>query len=292
MDTLFAEGSMQRRRFLQLGALGLAAAGMGVTALAEDNAFRPRQEEAGKIPGLQLYTLRSLMKKNVAGTLAAVAEIGYREVEFSDYFGLKPTEVRRMLDAEGLSAPAVHVPLQILETQLEQALEAAHRIGHRYLVLPWLEERQRGTENFKRLAERCNEWGEKCRAAGLRFAYHNHDFEFSADGGFVPYDWLLENTDPDLVSFEMDLFWIAKANREPEGYFKKYPGRFPLWHLKDMDANGNMVDVGAGVIDFKKIILGADMAGFEFGFVEHDQPDDPLRTASTGLVAVRSWERG
>jgi sugar phosphate isomerase/epimerase len=244
------------------------------------------------VQGVQLYTLRSLMEQDVAQTLAAVAKIGYRQVEFAGYFAQQPSALRKMLEAEGLSAPAAHLPLQTFAQQLDASIEAARELGHKYLVLPWLAPDQRSADDYRRLADQCNHWGEKCRDAGIRFAYHNHEFEFEANADFVPYHWLLEKTEPSLVSFEMDLFWFRKAGRDPLEYFKQYPGRFPLWHIKDMDAAGNMVDVGAGVIDFEKILARSEGAGLEYGFVEHDQPQDPLQTVTASLGAARAWGRG
>lgn len=279
---------MQRREFLQLSALGLAVAGLGPAVASASK----KPGTGGKVQGVQLYTLRSLMERSVADTLALVAATGYRQVEFAGHFGHQPAELRRMLDGEGLVSPASHAPVQSLEENLAETLDAAAELGNRYLVLPWLDESQRNPDSYRRLTEQFNHWGEECHKAGIRFAYHNHEFEFESFDGFVPYHWMLDNTDPGLVSFEMDLFWMRKAGRDPLKYFKKHGGRFPLWHVKDMDTSGNMVDVGKGTIDFQEIIANADSAGYEYGFIEHDQPEDPAASIQASYLAVNSWHRG
>lgn len=286
--------SINRREFLTMTAATLA-----VSACGRPLATGASEGEAGKgisdaptVRGVQLYTVRSLMQQSVPATLQALAKIGYQQVEFAGYFGERPAQLRKILAGEELAAPAAHLQLSQLREEFPQHLEAAVEVGHRYLVLPWIDESERSEDGYRRLADDLNRWGEACRDAGLVMAYHNHEFEFAPSGDFLPYHWLLENTDPALVSFEMDLFWVRKAQRDPLAYFRKYPGRFPLWHVKDMDAVGNMVDVGAGVIDFPRILAAAEQSGYRFGFVEHDQPKDPLGSVTASLGAARAWGRG
>ncbi len=228
--------------------------------------------------GVQLYTIRDLVRDDMAAALSAVADIGYSEVEFAGYFDHDPVEIRSWLDGAGLTAPAAHVfPLEV--DHLEPVLESASVLGHRYLVVPWIPSEQRETlDGYRRVAERFNTVALAVREAGLQFAYHNHHFEFEPIDGQVPFDVLLEETDPDLVQIELDLFWIIHGGGDPYDYFARYPGRYPLVHVKDRLADGAMVDVGDGAIDFAAIFSRSEQAGIRHYFVEHDRPDDPLES--------------
>lgn len=273
---------LSRRRLL-----GLSAAGLGL--LAANPATLWAKSESSANVGVQLYTLRDMMAKSVPETLKLVAGIGYKEVEFAGFFDQKPADLRKILDGEGLSAPSGHVPLKTLQDDFESALEAALILDHKYVVVPYLDEKQRGDsiDVYKKLAAQFNIWGEKCQKAGLRLAYHNHDFEFAAVDDQIPYDILLAETDPKHVWMELDLFWTVKAQQDPLKIFQAHPGRFPLWHLKDMDSDGKFADIGDGVIDFRKIYTGAAVAGLEHGFVEHDAPVDAARTIRRGYAAMK-----
>lgn len=282
---------MDRRSFVKVAA-GAAVGGMfgldrQAAALASE---APTGRALDKI-GVQLYTVRTLLQEDFAGTLRAVAGIGYEEVEFAGYFDHQPQEVRSLLEQVGLEAPAAHLPLASFRDDLAGTLELARAVGHRYLVLPWLEPEDRvSIARYRELAAFFNEVGAACREAGLTFGYHNHDFELQAIDGRVPLDVLLEETDPELVEFELDLFWITKGGADPLHYFERYPGRFTLCHVKDMTADERMVDVGAGRIDFAAIFGRAEQAGLEHFFVEHDQPADPLasiRASHDYLQALR-----
>lgn len=279
--------TISRRKFVKIAAsgigLGLAASTLPTGAWAH----------SGRPAGVQLYTLRNLMIESVAKTLQLVSGIGFREVELAGLFGESPENFRRILDGEGLTAPSSHIPLETLEDNFDAVLESASTLGHKHIVLPWLQEDRRKTlDDYKRLAQRMNLWGEACRKAGLRFSYHNHAFEFDTLNNEIPYDILLSGTDPDYVLFEMDLYWIAKAKRDPTHYFKSHPGRFPLWHIKDMDHKGDITDVGKGVIDFPKIFSAAKLAGLEHGFIEHDSTLQPETTLRTGYETVKRIQQG
>lgn len=242
--------------------------------------------------GLQLYTVRSLMARDVERTLDQVASIGYREVEFAGYFEQPPARLREILDAGGLAAPSAHVGLDALEGDgWSRALEAARILGHRYLVFPWIPpEARRSLDDYRRLAGRLEDAGGRAREAGLQLAYHNHDFEFERLDGAVPFD-ILAGTDPDLVQFQLDLYWIRKAGGDALAYFRRHPGRFPSVHVKDMAADGAMVDVGAGVIDWPALFAHADTAVIRHYFVEHDQPADPLASIRNSFIHLRGLER-
>lgn len=270
---------IDRRNFLKLS----AGAALGGAWVLERGVARAAAGGRGldRI-GLQLYTVRGLMAEDLVGTLESVAAVGYDEVEFAGYFDHAPSEVREHLERLDLAAPAAHLPKQAFAERLDEILEAATAIGHRYLILPWLAPEERQTlEQYAQLAAFANRVGATCREAGLAFGYHNHDFELQPIGGKVPLDLLLEETDPELVTFEIDLFWVAEGGGDPLDYFERYPGRFRLCHVKDRTSDGTMVDVGAGTIDFASIFAAAETAGLEHYFVEHDEPADPIASVTT-----------
>ena len=227
--------------------------------------------------GVQLYSVRDLMKSDFEGTLTKVAAIGYREVEFAGLFDHKPQDVRAILDKNGLSAPSSHVDYKKLGSDWTKTLDEAHTLGQSFIVCPWVDEDLRKTvDSWKQVGETFNRAAEESKKAGIQFAYHNHDWEFQKLGNKFLYDLLLKETDPHLVQMELDLFWITKAGQDPLTYFNRYPGRFPLVHVKDMKKNGEMTEVGNGAIDFKRIFAQSDKAGIQHYFVEHDDPKSPL----------------
>jgi len=242
-----------------------------------------RQEAFGakvKRIGLQLYTVRDQMQKDFEGTLARVAQTGYDEVEFAGYFSKTPQEVKQILKKNGLKTPSSHIGLELFEKELPKTIETAKILGQKYLVCPFLAENQRKTiDDYKKLADLFNKVGADCKKAGLRFAYHNHAFEFESKDGQMPYDVLLQSTDPKLVKMELDLYWLVKANQDPVAYFNKYPGRFELVHVKDMDKTPkqDFAAVGTGSMDFKTIFQASKKGGIKHYIVEQDRtPGDPF----------------
>lgn len=235
--------------------------------------------------GVQLYTVRALMERDAAGTLERLAEAGYRNVETAGLHGHTPAAFARMLETAGLRTPSGHYGLDVLRgEERARTIVAAQALGQRYVVVPWLGEDERTSlDDYRRLADELNDLGSAAAEAGLQLAYHNHDFEFEPMDGQVPYDVLLESTDPELVRFELDLYWIVEGGYEPRAYFAAYPGRFPLWHLKDRTASGAMADVGAGTFDFEALLAHADQAGLDYAFVEHDDPAEPLASAQNSI---------
>jgi sugar phosphate isomerase/epimerase len=259
-----------RREFLAtLAALGSAAAG------GHGAAFGERLNPIG----VQLYTVRALLERSFEGTLAGLAAIGFREVEFAGYHGRTPQAVRAALDRAGLVAPSAHVPIESVRDELPRVLDAATVMGHRHVVVASLPEQQRrALDGYRAAADLFNHVGQQALTAGVRFAYHNHAFEFTRLEGGIPYDALLERCDPRYVAFEMDLYWITKGGRDPLTYFARWPGRFPLVHVKDSAGppEHRMVDVGEGTIPWKVIFAHREQAGIRHYFVEHDEPADPL----------------
>jgi sugar phosphate isomerase/epimerase len=261
----------------------MLASAAGGAAFVRRGVLRP----PGIAPGIQLYTVRSLMAKDVAGTLDALARIGYKEVEFAGLHGASPSAVRAMLDHLGLSSPASHVGLDELREDAAAVFAQSRALGNRYVVVPWIDAAERRTiAGYEAVAAALNRFGAVARDAGLRLGYHNHDFELQPIGGRVPYDVLLERTDPELVDMELDLFWLAKGGGDPIAYFRRHPGRFVMVHVKDMAPDGAMVEVGRGTLDFARVFAAAEQAGLRHAFVEHDSPADPMASARESHSAL------
>lgn len=273
---------IDRRAFVKT--LGAGTAGVALGCAPHGLMGGAKSRKIDRV-GIQLYTVRNDMERDFEGTLASIAGIGYKEVEFAGYFGRPPAAVRAVLDRLGLSAPSAHGPLAMLSNDWDKTVEIAKVMGHEYLVVAYLAERDRRTlDDYRKLGDRFNSAGEVARKAGVRLGYHNHDFEFAKLEGKRPYDVLLERTDPALVAMELDLFWITKGGQSPLEYFERNPGRFELVHVKDMGSapEQRMVDVGRGEIDWARIFAKRDKAGIRHFFVEHDDPKpSPLASAKT-----------
>ena len=288
---------MNRRTFL--GTVSAA------TLLARHFSWAAGEHKIEKI-GVQLYTVRDAMQKDFEGTLSRVAAIGYKEVEFAGYFGHSPKDVRSLLDRDGISSPSMHIDYKFLGEGWPKEIEGAKIIGQSYIICPWIpEEIRKQPDGWKRAAETFNRAGEASKKAGVQFGYHNHWFEFYSVNGQRPYDLLLKECDPDLVKMEMDLCWIVVGGGDPLDYFNRYPGRFPLVHVKDVKEipKGNqsggqdfgssmpgMTEVGSGIIDWKKIFAQSDKAGIKHYIVEHDHPKAPfdsIRTSFNYLEQLR-----
>jgi sugar phosphate isomerase/epimerase len=287
---------MDRRRFLGAAGAALAAAALPAAAAfpapGEARAAAPgralRGTEHIERVGVQLYTIRGEMERDFAGSLAHVARIGYREVEFAGYFGHTPAQVHELLEANGLTAPGAHVALERLRTELGTVIEEAKVVGHDYIVCPALPEKERDPDGYAHLVEALHGAGKAARPAGVGIAYHNHNFDFAPfPDGSRPYDYLLAHLDPHLVRLELDLFWAFKGGADPLDLFRRAPGRFPMVHVKDMDAAGGMTDVGKGTIDWARIFGEHRRAGIQHYFVEHDEPADPWATVTASYEYLR-----
>jgi sugar phosphate isomerase/epimerase len=239
--------------------------------------------------GLQLYTVRDLMAEDVAATLALVAEVGYREVEFAGYFDVPPAGMRRLIADAGLRAPSAHIGYGDFAASVNDVIEHAVAVGHQFVIVPAVPGDERATlDDWRRHSENFNRWGETCASAGLRFGYHNHTFEFDLIEGTIPYDLLLAETDPATVEMELDLAWARGGNADALAYFDAWPGRFPLCHIKDLDENGEEVDIGEGGVPFDKILEQAREAGLLHGFVERDHPGDPRESIRRNYDAIHA----
>jgi sugar phosphate isomerase/epimerase len=246
--------------------------------------------------GVQLYTVRDAMKQDFSGTIAKVAAIGYKEIEFAGYFDHSPADVRAILDKNGLTAPSCHVGYEVVQNHWPETISAAQIIGETYIVCPSVDAKVlKSPDAWKQVTDLFNKAGAASKKEGIQFAYHNHTGEFQPDpnlGGKLPYDFLLENTDPTLVKMEMDICWISVTGQDPVSYFSRFPSRFPLVHVKDFKSmpapspdkkvmrpndafeKNEMTEPGSGVIDWKRIFSHSDEAGIQHYFVEHDKPAD------------------
>ena len=257
--------------------------------------------------GLQLFTLRAAMRQDVPGTLKHIAALGYVEVEtygFDDaairYYGMDAKAFRALLSDNNLTTSSGHydlnkfvsAPIDDLTRYVDRCIEGARALGHEYITWPWLDEQSRTIEKFKVVAERLNVIGAQIRKAGLHVAYHNHDFEFVEQQGQIGYDIITRDTDPDLVKLQMDLYWIARASPlTPHQWFTKYPGRFVMWHVKDMHkVSRDYTELGNGTIDFKIIWPDTALAGMKHYFVEQggNFTHDPFRSVADSAAYVRN----
>ncbi len=234
--------------------------------------------------GLALYTVRDAMK-DARATLEKVAQAGYVNVESAGYnngkfYNLSPADFKALLDEMKLTPISAHQGSVTFEN-IDQQIADLKTAGFKYFVVPVPPMGLFGFDNVnkrmtmkggaKNLAEILDKLGEKCSAAGLQLLYHNHDFEFVKDAeGVVTIDYLLEHCNPKNVNFQMDLYWVTKAGADPVAYFNRYPGRFKIWHVKDMDDQGRFAPVGNGKIDFKRILDNKKLSGMQYYFVEQD----------------------
>ena len=291
---------MNRRTFLETAGTVAAA-----TLLTSRMGWAAGDHKIDKV-GVQLYSVRDQMKADFDGTIAKVAQIGYKEVEFAGYFDHTGQQVRAACEKNGLSPISTHVQYDELDDKFPSVVETSKTIGLKYIVCPWIpEELRKSPDIWKKAAEKFNRCGELSKKAGMQFAYHNHWFEFLPVDGKLPYDQLLKECDANLVKMEMDLCWITAAGGDPLKYFNQYPGRFPLVHVKDLKKlpevstgggqdfgdHADLTSVGDGIIDWKKIFAQSDKAGIKHYIVEHDRPKDPFDsiTKSYQYLSTLRW---
>ena len=256
----------------------LKSAGVSAFALPALANSALHRTAAPQVFGLQLYTVRDWMQRDMEYTLKTVCSVGYREVEFAGLFDKKPDKVKHWLDKIGLKSPSSHISYERLKANLQAVADEAQTLGNAYVVCPDVDARLRlDADAWKRVAGDFNRFGEQLQRLGLRFAYHNHDFEFRPlPSGEIGYDILVNETDPKYVKLQLDLYWISKAGKDPLAYFAKFPGRFPMVHVKDMTGNGAMVNVGKGILDWGRIFAKRREAGIEHFYVENDEAKSPF----------------
>jgi sugar phosphate isomerase/epimerase len=262
-----------------------------LSAVAIGAAFGMPAAQGGALRkiGLQLYTVRDLLKRDFEATMRSVAMLGYREVEFAGIFGDDVRQTRDLLRRLDLAAPSLHVDYTSLRSDPEKSFETAHILKARFVVCPWLDPPERQTtDDWKRICDRLNAIGERAGRANLTLAYHNHDFEFAdlADG-IRPYDLLLSRTDERFVKFELDVYWATKGKVDPAPLLRAHPSRFRLIHLKDMAKDGSFTEIGHGTIDFAAVIDASLQCGVQHFFVEQDVSPDPLRSIKTSIATLR-----
>lgn len=271
---------MHRKDFIKLSSLGfLGLYSCGISP------FKKRQNTLA----IQLYTVRDAMSANPEKTLERLAAMGFTELEIyaynSTFFGKSPQEFQRILKNTGLRVISSHhitgnfnKGQGTLLYNWEKSVEDLHFIGSEYMVCSYLFPAERTLENYKKLPELLENSGKVTKEAGIQFAYHNHDFEFEKfDDTRNVYDFILENSSSELVKMELDLYWISKAGIDPLMYFQKYPGRFPLWHVKDMKAETkDFTEIGNGTIDFERIFKAGKQAGLRYWFLEQDSSDKDI----------------
>ena len=244
--------------------------------------------------GIQLYTVRDHLEKDLPGAIEKVAAIGYREVEVGgfEYYGRQPSELRRILEDNGIKAVSTHFTSDQLRSNLEHNIARAKECGVSYIVLASLDDQDRRTlDAIKRDADWFNQVSQVVSRAGCRFNYHGHNFDYATVEGAVIYDELIRRTEPQLVNFELDCFWCVRAGRNPVDYFRRFPGRFPQLHIKDLKPGyppttgedsrpGAFTEVGQGIIDWKAIFRSARQGGLKHFYVEQDECDrDSLESA-------------
>lgn len=305
---------MQRRKFIQSGAMGLT----GLLLARSANAGLLSAKKAAQHIGLQLYTLGDLMINDAKGTLQKLAAIGYKELESAgsqkgNFYGLQPKELAAMIKDAGMTWRSAHVggapfskesimkmaktaqdsariqqyldkmkdmPKSLnLKENYQELANAAAEGGISYLVCSSIPVST--LDEIKTAVDVFNKSGEACKKAGVQFAYHNHTSEFDEVEGHRPFDYILTNTDKNLVKMELDLAWATKAKQDPVALFKMHPGRFPLWHVKDLNKTTMMpAEVGTGVVDFKHVFDNAKESGMKYFFVEQDGAPQPLQNVT------------
>lgn len=277
--------SQNRRDFLKVSAAG--AMGMMLTSPFGCAVGASGDRKSFGV-GLQLYTIRDAMDADVPGSLKKVSDLGYKYLELASYsdakfYGYAPAEFRKMAEDLGMEVLSSHTQVEAAGITLDNAkimADAHAELGAKYCVQPWVEEVDRNIESYKLMIGDWNEVGRIMKNVGIQFGYHNHNFEFDSFDGVVPYyDILLPEMDADLITMEIDLYWVTKAGQDPVEMFNKYPGRFQLFHLKDMFEEtapyfdiqkDDIAPVGEGLIDFKRIMAAKDKAGMKHFIVEDD----------------------
>lgn len=234
--------------------------------------------------GLQLYTFRKEMLADAAGTLKQIAGLGIKQIESAasakgNYYGLTPKEMKQVCSDLGMTLRSGHVHI---DAKWQQTLNDAAEAGQEYVICSSMPARGQTVDNYKKTADAFNKSGEECNKLNLKFGYHNHEYEFESENGQALFDVLIKNTDANLVHLELDLGWVIMGGKNPLDYFKNFPGRFPLWHLKDMDlVKKHSVEFGKGSLEIVQILKHSKQSGMKYLFVEQEE------YASTPLESIK-----
>ena len=244
--------------------------------------------------GIQLYTFRKEMLADAAGTLKQLAVLGIKQIESAGsdkgyYYGLKPQEMKQICTDNGMKLSSGHIHL---DGKWQQTIEDAVASGQEYLICSSMPSPEQTVDNYKKTAAAFNKAGEDCKKANIKFGYHNHDFEFEKENGQVLYDVLLNNTDAALVHMELDLGWVIMTGNDPLTYFKNHPGRFPLWHLKDMDLNKkHSTEFGKGSLNIKEILQQSKLSGMKYFYVEQEEyTHSPLESMKENMAFLKKLD--
>ena len=289
---------MKRREFLQT--TGFAASGIFLSSYLPSCKSASVSKEVRDNFGLQLYTLRDVLPDDPKGVLKQVASYGYKQIESYEhsklgiFWGMKNTEFKTLMNDLGMKIVSSHCDIN---KDFERKAAEAAEIGMQYLLCPYLGP-QKKIDDFKKFAETFNQKGEICKKNGIRFGYHNHDYGFVQLEGQYPQDVLMQNTDKNLVDFEMDIYWVVTAGQDPIAWIDKYPGRFKLCHIKDRKKGATSsqrdvsVELGTGSIDFKKILVEADKKGMDYYFVEQEAYENttPLAAAKADADYLKNFK--
>ena len=258
-----------RRSFLK----ETAFAGAGALILPGFMRIPERAPKLKKV-GVQLYSVRKEMTADAVGTLKKLGQIGYQEIESAqsdkgNYYGLEPKEIKKILKDQGMTLRSGHTHI---DKNWQKSIDEAAEAGQEYIICSVLPSPGQTVANYQKSADMFNQAGEQCKKSGILFGYHNHESEFDTSEGKALYDVLLDNTQPALVHMEMDLGWVIAAGKDPLAYFSKYPGRFPLWHLKDMSlTEKKSVEFGKGGVDIIGLMKQAKQAGMKYYFIEQEE---------------------
>ena len=316
---------MLRRQFIKNASI------LSATSLLPMNDLTENMKGVKKI-GVQLFSLPRMLEKNFRGTIQMLSQMGYKEVELygpytfsaksaqerwsalkpmlgfggSGYFGQSAQMVKAVFKEFHMSAPSIHTDLDTLQNNMAQLGEAAHILGHEYVVLPSIPDEKRQTlDDYKKMADAFNKIGEEAKKVGVKFGYHNHGYGIKEMNGKVPLQIILDNTDPNLVFFEMDIYWTAAAGADPVAYLEKYPNRYKMLHIKDMKVKKQfsgdggdaqqwmtlfpyMTTAGSGVLDIKAIIEKGKKVGVKHFFVEQDMVADPQIALKKSIDYLKS----
>lgn len=294
-----------RRDFLKISGAGA----LGMMVLSPFSCTTAVPDRKSFNVGLQLYSIRDAMAEDPTGSLQKVSDMGYKYLEMANYaegkfYGYAPAEFKKIVSDLGMEVLGSHTQVEAAGVTMDNAkrmIEDHAELGVKFLVQPWVNPEDRTIEKYKSMIEEWNQVAALTKEAGIQFGYHNHNFEFANIDGIVPYyDLFLKDLDPELVTMEIDLYWVSKAGQDPVEMFKKYPGRFQLFHMKDkaVDADpmyevekDDITSVGAGVIDFKRILEAKETAGFKYMFVEDDnqgngKPFEGIETSISNLTST------
>ena len=269
---------MDRRKFIKKTSVAMSATLLPIQGFSMKESFKYKM-------GLQLFTIRDAMAKDPIGSLKIVRNLGYEDLEIygyngdeDTYYGFKTADFKKILEDHELTTSSGHYGLQDFFNKstddmmryVDQCIHGAHILGQDYITWPWLAPEFRNIEGFKKLTGKLNTIGERVTKAGLGFAYHNHGFEFEDHNGEVGYPIILNETDPELVKLQLDLYWVKHSSKlTPKQWIAKQPGRFVMWHIKDMDkVSRDYTELGNGSIDFHPILPEASNAGLEYYYLE------------------------